>query len=409
MNSLSEQLLEACLKKCNKADGLYSNTTRITESRFKFYHKAKTAIRLKTHQQLELLQEKVQGFSIEYTKQPFDAVPILRTVSINCPKELCEYLGVAVIHEEVISASAMIKAELADAPDWLSLGLTDYQQLWQEGRRILRFSHTQWEKMVQAIKFAKWLSLQPDCNLDYRTASVRALGDSKYLENNLTSIATILQLQNPQLLETLESSETLGYFGITPFPPLLRISGACRLRFEDGVIDAEIARPYFGMPADSLSQIELKLHARYILLIENLTAFERYTREINDDGIVVFTNGFPSRHLVKLLHILVNTKDCPTVYHWGDTDIGGYRIFAFLSQSLGEIIPHRMMGNPPGHSKRVIEINELLSVLETVQTHQSSILHGQLQQAKKDGKTQYWVEQELVDPVSPTSLTLAPA
>jgi hypothetical protein len=92
----------------------------------------------------------------------------------------------------------------------------------------------------------------------------------------------------------------------------------------------------------------------YLLTVENLSSFQRQVREIEDEGIVLYTGGFPAPSLVRVLGLLDLglPADCP-FYHWGDRDPGGLRIYAKVAAAcpIHGVSPHSMAeptGDPAG-------------------------------------------------------------
>ncbi|TWA74067.1 uncharacterized protein DUF2220 [Azospirillum brasilense] len=82
-----------------------------------------------------------------------------------------------------------------------------------------------------------------------------------------------------------------------------------------------------------------------ILTVENLTSFHRQVREARQaDVCVVYTGGFPSLTVIRVLrHLLRAAPTPPRLFHWGDVDAGGARIAGHLEDSLGTaVVPHLM-------------------------------------------------------------------
>jgi len=154
------------------------------------------------------------------------------------------------------------------------------------------------------------------------------------------------------------------------------------LRLPDGaVLDA---RPFVGLPPDWTDRVAVVGTPAYVLTIENLASFNRHAREVDDDGLIVLSNGFPGRatlgflkHLDRLLPATV------PFFHWGDVDRGGLRILRHLSEALSRpLVPHRMPLGPTAWADNADDIAAYL--------------------ARADAQT---LEQEDLDPVPPAAGT----
>ena len=402
MNKLTQFLIEKCVSICNKPDGSISGLKiNITNVRFKDYHHASTSVRMATHEQLEAYQTQIDGFSVSYQSRGFDEVPILQTIEIGDGDAFLSAFGVTTLSDEIALAIESIESALSGAPRWISSALEALPQLWRQRKNICGFSYTQADAIICAIKLLSWAEAQKQLHVDYRTASVKALGESKLLERHLGSIQRVCQLKDPEQYQNVDSP--LEDWGISKYAPLIRIRGSCLLQIQQNVIDISCFAPYMAIPMDNLNTIQSTQTPPYVLIIENLSSFERYCRQIFDGGIVVYSGGFPSRHWVRVLRTLVKSLAVQVpVFHWGDIDLGGYRILVYLAHSLSiDLIPFRMIDiNPTGAAKSV-SLEDLVSALSGAKTEALLKLKKQIEAKIANGAVQMWVEQESLDPVSP--------
>ena len=94
-----------------------------------------------------------------------------------------------------------------------------------------------------------------------------------------------------------------------------------------------MVRPYVGVAPQSVRGLIAK--PAWVLTIENLTTFQLAAEALKgrDDGVVVFTGGMPSPAWVAGFRRLTGDLPASTVfYHWGDIDVGGFRIAARLNE-----------------------------------------------------------------------------
>ncbi|TFI58433.1 hypothetical protein E2493_09870 [Sphingomonas parva] len=188
-------------------------------------------------------------------------------------------------------------------------------------------------------------SLEVDVSeVDYRTFSRRTARDSKALERQLPAVVHIMMTLFPQLDDGLKlrPAERLASAGIVRLAQPLLLAGPI-------VLDGESlpALPFVGLPPEEGSRVGLSGPATYVLTVENYASFVRHVREISssDGGLVLYTGGFPSRAALAAIVRIASLADVP-IFHWGDMDAGGVRIFRHLELALAtcgiRLRPHLM-------------------------------------------------------------------
>lgn len=180
--------------------------------------------------------------------------------------------------------------------------------------------------------------------MDFRGFSRLMSGDSKALENNLSSVALVIS-RFSSLSETqaaLNAEELLASAGIKRLPQPVLIHGAISL---DNQLFPKM--PFVGVPAECASRVNLDRQPAYVMTIENFSSFVRYVREVaqGEDGLVIYSGGFPSRPALETI-VRLTRQACAPIYHWGDMDGGGVRIFRYIEQRLASVgvslRPHMM-------------------------------------------------------------------
>ncbi len=142
--------------------------------------------------------------------------------------------------------------------------------------------------------------------------------------------------------ETQTAEEVIGTFGVMRLPQPFLISGPLALDRTELP-----ASPYFGLPPEHVARMTFARAPEYVLIVENFTSFIRHAREVNQDlsGAVIFSGGFPSRPTLRGIVHMARLANVPT-YHWGDIDLGGFRIFIHLERALSDaalsLRPHLM-------------------------------------------------------------------
>ena len=149
-----------------------------------------------------------------------------------------------------------------------------------------------------------------------------------------------------------------------------------------------------GIHDSCLENIELIKKPEYVLTIENLSSFNEYTQKIQDDGIVLYTGGFPTSTFQLFYKQLIEMAESQT-YHWGDTDPHGFLILRTLQNIAGNaiVLPHLL--DHPGGSAYSSSDKSALERIMPVNTIVDNLLLKLI-----DRGTGY-IEQEEVEAISP--------
>ena len=113
--------------------------------------------------------------------------------------------------------------------------------------------------------------------------------------------------------------------------PLL-CAGKAQFRLRDGTA-LVLPTPYLGVPTGAIERVTLPEGCAYVLSVENLTTFNELARGRAGaiDGLVIYTGGMPSPSLLAMYRLIVVALPAPKLlWHWGDIDLGGFRIAAAL-------------------------------------------------------------------------------
>jgi len=338
------QLIKKLEGRFNNPEGLIpSGRLNFTEKGMPWYFTMGRQQAIAFHERLERLSQSVPSITVEYKKTGFAQLDTIKSLVIDDVRGLFDALDIRILSDSLSDAIDQVEGYIAQAPEWLQLALNELQTKWRLGKTLNGLSHTNHQALIIGVKFVSWLDRQQEPSFDMRTASVKALGDTKLLERNKPIIAKLLSLKDDSGVAG-DPDEILERNGVSRFAPLIRIKGGITLILEQGIIKAESAYPYIAMPLETVSEIRISKPAPYILFIENLASFERYCREVHDAGVVIYTNGFPSRKWRKALAGMIATQ-CKktTIYHWGDIDLGGYRILAHLNREFNGVVEPHMM------------------------------------------------------------------
>jgi Uncharacterized protein conserved in bacteria C-term(DUF2220) len=101
--------------------------------------------------------------------------------------------------------------------------------------------------------------------------------------------------------------------------------------------------PSVALSAAMLRQARvIGCEAQALITVENATSFSELAARRTADLLVIYTGGFASPTVIRLLHALRELNPALPLFHWGDLDAGGLRILAHLRSQLGDSVPLAM-------------------------------------------------------------------
>jgi hypothetical protein len=321
----------------------------------------------------------------------------IKRLRIKDADRLAEWLCVPRSTEHAARIEQRLTDPLADAPAWLRDAYGRAVKQWRLGRSAFRIAPSDTEAATNLFRVALAVAFGEQIGHDLRSFSVRLLGDSKAVERLLSRLAGLLRC-NPEWGELEDSTELFRTLGLEKFPPPLLARGPLRIDYGGVDWDVSVLRPFVGLSPDHVRKLAPIRPVAYVLTVENLASFQRHVREIDDDGIVIYTAGFPAPSLIQILERLDRClpAEC-SFFHWGDRDVGGLRIFARLASPLSNhrLHPHLMAEIVDGEIaftvKELRQLERLKGETDTVAMMVRSWLE------KKLGK----MEQEMTDPRRP--------
>ena len=175
-----------------------------------------------------------------------------------------------------------------------------------------------------------------------RVFSVRVLHDSKRFEDLRGDVLRVLRQFSPQAGALGDDDHALlaAHF-IERVPEYVQLAGALTLGIESGRCECAPFKPSLALPASLLrrARIENCDGISTVLTIENATSFDEFCRVRPSWVLAMFTGGFASPTVIRLLQQLRDYQPSLRLHHWGDMDAGGLRILRHLRQQLGEVRP----------------------------------------------------------------------
>jgi hypothetical protein len=175
-----------------------------------------------------------------------------------------------------------------------------------------------------------------------RNFSQQVLGDSKRFEQVVERpLLGLLHRYSPDEYETGE--QYLDSVGIIANPELTLVAGGLTLQVGEQTLQVSSFPGGCGLSNQTIRECRIaSVTANLVLTIENLTTYHSLVSSLAvsqmRDVLCLYTGGFPrkstQRLLSKLSEHLTNRRKAQPVWHWGDMDYGGIRIFEFQKRNF---------------------------------------------------------------------------
>lgn len=281
-----------------------------------------------------MLQEAAAAGAVELVKGKHDLAHLIEKVVLLDARPLYDLLDRRPSAENAAAAAVTLRTDLEAwwgkaLPTYAAEIIDDLERGWAVKRRPGKLGPENTAEALQILKGVVAILERSAANLDLRTFSRRMTGSSKLIEENRERIAFYL-CRTAGLPDHLERAEdVLLYFGLGKIPQPILVAGP--LVLEGGCFGCD---PYLGLAPETAERIRAGAAVRHILTIENLTSFNRHVRDARGPNeIVVYSGGFPGRHVLGFLQRLVRETGAQC-WHWGDIDLGGIRIAHHLHRNL---------------------------------------------------------------------------
>jgi len=258
--------------------------------------------------------------------------------------KLSSFLGEKTLADRITSAQAKL-SEISHETAWLNKIYDGVVEGWKVGKKPLGLTPEDVGNMAQLYALVEYLENEKN-ELDMRTVSARLFNDTKLIETKLLGkLVAVYKLHLNK--ENADAEEILTDISLEKYPWPVFISAEINVIAEENKQLYCGIKPFAGIPPDAIKDVQIVGDVSYVLSIENFSSFNTHTRQIHDGGIIIYTNGFPNKRLSEFYKTLLKKigDDVP-VYHWGDVDVGGFRILAKMQEyasTFGYIVnPHLM-------------------------------------------------------------------
>lgn len=329
MNEPARNALAALLGRAERAwarNATGTITLRLSEASFRAYLELASRHAKDEFHATMRSAERAGAVRIEWDRLAGDDGQIQRIVLIDADA-LAAYLSVRPLWVAFEHARKRLE-DCADQP-----GVRRLLDAWRQGKRPRSIGPEQISGVVDAIEVLNFQRASNYEDTPVRHASARLFDDSKRIES-LIPILDILGQEDEQVGMARLPEEVLARLGLVRYPQPTLIAGRAQIRFTNGE-ELDIPTPYIGVSPHSLSALKVAPEARYVLTVENYTPFNDIAKGKAGDveGIIAYTAGMPSPAFLNVYcRLLEATPENLPVYHWGDIDLGGFRIADVLAQ-----------------------------------------------------------------------------
>lgn len=229
------------------------------------------------------------------------------------------------------------KAETALARSMNTPSVQALLAAWREGKRPRAIGPEQVGDVLDALRVISAIEQSGGDDIPVRQLSAQLFNDSKRIEK-LLAVLDYLTQEDETCTLARQPEDILAALGLVKFPQPVLIAGRAVAHFTNGST-LGMPTPYIGLAPQSLARVEASRDARYILTVENYTTFNEIAKGKAGpvEGVVIYTAGMPSPSFLRVYAMAIDGSfpEVP-IYHWGDIDLGGYRIADVLARHAGE-------------------------------------------------------------------------
>ena len=273
-----------------------------------------------------LAAQQAGAVELKWSRQGGDDRP-LEIVRLCDLEKLAAFLGARTLIQSVRQAETIL------AP-WLSRieRVREILDRWRSGKAVRGLSPSSAADFADALRVVEASEASAENDQVVRVLSAQLFGDSKRIEQLVRHLDVLTA-------ETLMAAarhwgEVLSPLGLVKEPQPFLVAGSGVLRLS-GAEECPVARPFVGVASKAVTGYRGQIG--WVLTIENLTTFHMAAELLKErsDGLVVYTGGMPSPVWGRAYpSVLASLPQAVPAYHWGDIDVGGFRIAAHIRRHV---------------------------------------------------------------------------
>ncbi|MBU3178409.1 DUF2220 domain-containing protein [Clostridium estertheticum] len=270
-----------------------------------------------------------KGF-IEIHWKRYEEGNIIEKVTLNVLKLEDIYKTLKRTQKQSMEAAAITILEpYLSEQNYLSNFSKDITQRLQEKKSIKKYFDIEDLVVMRDVLKALHLIIRQDVEIPKRVFSVYHFNDSKRLEKIESKLIRIM-IDFGGFDSELD---VLAEANIIKNPSYVYLKGSGSFTINDQKIDLQKLQGEIGLSISLIKNLVVnKLDVSRILTIENLTTFHSYKSR---NELVIYLGGYHNsirrELLIKLYEFNIETP----FYHWGDIDLGGFRILNHLKKMTG--------------------------------------------------------------------------
>lgn len=233
----------------------------------------------------------------------------------------------------------------------IRLFLKEQEKYIRQRRKIPRFFTEDMAFNEDILKCLMYLAGNSS-EIQERILSSHLYGDSKYFERFVKGkLVSILRVIKKEKGEEFVEEECLREKGLVKWPEVLEFTGNVKIRLEDGSC-IDYGLEVYGAYINSITVEKVEDASLFgvsrVLFIENKANYVWYvSKKRMKNELVIYHGGFYSptkgKWFEKLYEAGKKCLDEIKYYHWSDIDVGGFRIFNRLKESIVlELLPYKM-------------------------------------------------------------------
>lgn len=365
------------------------------------YDKLSTAQQVNRFHDLMASAERFGAVEVQRGKR--DRGHLIERVRVRAPELLARHLG----RPTAMATAQRVRQDLlpvaTSGEPWVVNLLDEMTVRWGRGEAAYRLTADQDDAAREFFRLLASMSRQEARGLDARTFSQKATNDTKAFDRHASRLAAVLGVRIGQ--PGAAADVVWAHIGLERFGHPVHLKGPVAVEGAEGRLIDGRAKPFASIHSEMLSQLSVLQRPTAVLTIENYASFNRQVREIEDGSLVVYTGGFPAVGVIELLTKILTAlpADVP-LFHWGDVDAGGVRIFRYLEENLPRgPRPHLMNRDLAEKSGQSADADASLA---SIARSDSAI--RELAEWLAFGADVRHLEQEALDPI-PLSLAICPS
>jgi len=270
------------------------------------------------------LAERDGAISVEWDRRAGERAHVQRIV-LRDGAQLARHLKVKPRWDVMAQAKRQFESHVASYPV-----LAHVLDVWRKGNLLCGTRPGEVAPWLDAIQVVQYCASKCGDDIAIRRLSASLFRDSKRIEAIWPVLDTLVRGDAATVPSEME--DLFSELGLIKFPPTLFVAGNVTVLYGDETVRA--SRPYVGFAPSVIRSVHIDQGAgRRLLTVENLTTFHEMAGQRPNDAIVIYTGGMPSPSWKQAYAVFLKAL-APTAvfYHWGDIDLGGFRIASHIAK-----------------------------------------------------------------------------